>query len=55
MDVRPAHILAPEAYAGLLQRPGVRPEQHVRLQVYGHLLEGPESVVEWVRGTLLTD
>jgi trans-aconitate 2-methyltransferase len=27
----------------------------VRLQVYGHLLSSPEAVVEWVKGTLLTD
>ena len=29
--------------------------QSVRLQVYGHVLELPDAVVEWVRGTLLTD
>ena len=29
--------------------------QSVRLQVYGHVLESPDAVVEWVRGTLLTD
>ena len=52
--VRRSHILTPEAYAGLLNALGFA-QQHVRLQVYGHLLEGPESVVEWVRGTLLTD
>ena len=27
----------------------------MRLQVYGHVLESPDAVVEWVRGTLLTD
>lgn len=31
------------------------PEQHVREQVYGHHLAGPEEVVEWTKGTLLTD
>jgi trans-aconitate 2-methyltransferase len=47
-------VLAPEAYATLLHRLGFR-EQHVRLQVYAHELESREAVVEWVRGSLLTD
>ena len=29
--------------------------QHVRLQVYLHLLPEPGAVVDWVKGTLLTD
>jgi len=52
--VKPTHVLAPEAYARLLDRLGYR-EQHVRLQVYVHHLSGPEQVIEWVRGTTLTD
>jgi trans-aconitate 2-methyltransferase len=44
----------PERYAELLDRLGFG-EQHVRLQVYGHHLSGREEVVEWVKGTLLTD
>jgi trans-aconitate 2-methyltransferase len=52
--VRRSHILTPEVYATLLDRLGFA-EQHVRLQVYGHHLPGPEGVVEWVKGTLLTD
>ncbi len=44
----------PERYAEVLDRLGFA-EQHVRLQVYGHHLAGREEVVEWVRGTLLTD
>jgi trans-aconitate 2-methyltransferase len=55
-DVVPAgdqNVLAPEAYARLLDRLGYR-RQHVRLQVYGHQLGGREDVVEWVRGTTLT-
>ncbi len=47
-------LLAPVRYAELLQGLGfVR--QKVRVEVYGHLLESSEQVVEWVRGALLTD
>lgn len=52
--VRLSPVLAPEQYAELLDRLGYR-EQHVRLQVYGHHLESRDDVVEWVKGTLLTD
>ncbi|MBI3891811.1 MAG: methyltransferase domain-containing protein [Candidatus Wallbacteria bacterium] len=51
---RESYVLAPEAYSALLHRCEFR-EQHVRLQVYGHLLESSAGVVEWVKGTLLTD
>lgn len=44
----------PGWYAEMLYRAGFV-EQHVRLQVYTHLLEGPEAVVEWMRGSMLTD
>ena len=44
----------PEWYAELLARLGFE-EQHVRLQVYLHRLAGREEVVEWVKGSLLTD
>ena len=46
--------LAPEAYAELLDQLGFR-KQHVRLQVYAHRLGSRAEVVEWVRGSLLTD
>lgn len=52
-DAVARNVLAPEAYARLLWDLGLR-EQTVRLQVYPHLLEGPEGVVEWVKGTTLT-
>lgn len=47
-------VLPPEDYAILLHDLGFR-QQHVRLQVYLHLLESRDEVVEWVKGTLLTD
>jgi trans-aconitate 2-methyltransferase len=47
-------VLPPEDYATLLHTLGFV-AQSVRLQVYGHLLESTDAVVEWVRGTLLTD
>lgn len=47
-------VLQPEAYAALLYRLGFS-RQSVRLQVYGHVLDGREDVIEWVKGTLLTD
>jgi trans-aconitate 2-methyltransferase len=46
-------VLAPEQYADLLHRQGFT-EQVVRLQVYGHVLESTEAVVEWIKGSLLT-
>ena len=50
---RPAYVLEPEHYAELLHRLGYK-RQHVRLQVYGHVLPSANHVVEWVRGALLT-
>ena len=52
--VRQSPVLAPEAYAALLNRLGYR-RQHVRLQVYGHELPARDTVIEWVRGSVLTD
>jgi trans-aconitate 2-methyltransferase len=51
---RVSPVQAPERYAELLERLGFV-EQHVRLQIYPHHLAGPEQVIEWSRGTLLTD
>jgi trans-aconitate 2-methyltransferase len=51
---RKSPMLPPETYAELLFRLGFK-EQHVRLQVYAHELASRDEVVEWVRGTLLTD
>lgn len=47
-------VLPPEQYAEMLDalRFG---DLHVRLQVYGHHLESSDGVIEWVKGTLLTD
>jgi trans-aconitate 2-methyltransferase len=47
-------VMRPEEYAIVLDRLGYR-EQRVRLEVYGHHLGGREDVIEWVKGTLLTD
>ena len=52
--VRNRSVLTPVEYALLLRRLGFA-EQEVRLQVYVHELSEPADVVEWCRGTLLTD
>jgi trans-aconitate 2-methyltransferase len=51
---RTSPVLRPEEYARLLFRLGYG-TQTMRLQIYGSVLPGPEDVVEWVRGTLLTE
>jgi trans-aconitate 2-methyltransferase len=54
IEPRAAYVLPVERYASLLHQLGfVR--QHVRMQVYGHVLESADAVVEWVRGALLTE
>ncbi|TMA25784.1 MAG: methyltransferase domain-containing protein [Deltaproteobacteria bacterium] len=51
---RRAELLEPAQYSSWLHKLGfVR--QQVRLQIYAHLLESREQVIEWVRGALLTD
>jgi trans-aconitate 2-methyltransferase len=53
-SAHPRNVLAPEVYSQLLDRLGFS-EQTVHLQVYAHHLDSREDVVEWVRGSLLTD
>ncbi len=55
-NLEPRHdpMLPVEEYASLLYAIGFK-RQHVRLQVYGHEMESPASVIEWVKGTLLTE
>jgi trans-aconitate 2-methyltransferase len=48
-----ANVLTPELYAEVMHRAGFA-EQHVRLQVYGHVLDSVDGVVEWTKGTSLT-
>ena len=47
------NVLEPEQYAQLLFELGFL-RQHVRLQVYPHVLTSSRDVVQWVRGTTLT-
>jgi trans-aconitate 2-methyltransferase len=54
IEPRQSPVLPPERYAELLHRLGFA-RQQVRLQIYGHLLDSPADIVEWVKGTLLTD
>jgi trans-aconitate 2-methyltransferase len=52
--VRETPVLEPEEYASALFRLGTA-EQQVSLRVYAHPLPSRDAVVDWVRGTLLTD
>ena len=47
------NVLEPEQYSQILFDLGFE-SQHVRLQVYPHVLPSSRAVVEWVRGTTLT-
>ncbi len=51
-SVRP--VLPAEEYTRLLHKLGFT-KQRVFVQVYGHKLECKDDVVEWVKGTLLTE
>lgn len=50
---RKSSLLSAEGYASLLFGLGFK-KQSVAIHVYSHLLNDRESVIEWVRGTLLT-
>jgi len=50
---RTVNVLPPESYAVLLHCLGFK-RQHVRLQVYGHVLPSTRDVVEWTKGSTLT-
>jgi trans-aconitate 2-methyltransferase len=52
--VRTSPLLEPEAYAHLLFQLGFA-RQRVRFEVFAHPLPARDDVVEWVRGTTLTD
>jgi trans-aconitate 2-methyltransferase len=52
--VREVPVRQPEWYASLLYELGFE-TQVVRLHVYPHVLDTTGDVVEWVKGTLLTD
>ena len=52
--VRQWPVLPAERYAGILNDLGFE-DLTVRLEVYGHTLESSDGVVEWVKGSLLTD
>ena len=52
--VRTFGTLSPEAYAELLWRLGA-PDPMCLARIYGHVLASSADVVEWVRGSLLTD
>jgi trans-aconitate 2-methyltransferase len=54
LDPRRSPMQPPERYAEILHHLGFA-RQHVRLQIYGHVLDSSSDVVEWVKGTLLTD
>ena len=52
IDAPRQRVLAPEQYSDLLFDLGFA-EQHVRLQVYLHVLPSTADVVEWTRATFL--
>ena len=51
---RPQPVLTPDGYARLLHRAGLV-EQRAHLAVYPHVLASRDDVVEWMKGTLLTE
>jgi trans-aconitate 2-methyltransferase len=53
LNVRHSPVLAPEAYAELLWKNGLRDIQ-VFVKVYLHPMASARQVIEWTKGTLLT-
>lgn len=53
LDPVAENVLEPEQYSQILFDLGFE-QQHVRLQVYPHVLPSSRAVVQWVRGTTLT-
>jgi len=51
---KPQPVLTPEAYARVFYKCGFA-ETNVRLIVYPHVLAGRADVIEWTKGTLLTE
>jgi trans-aconitate 2-methyltransferase len=51
---RPQPVLTAEKYARLLYRSGFV-EQSVRLILYPHVLDRSTDIIEWMKGTLLTE
>jgi trans-aconitate 2-methyltransferase len=51
---KPQPVLTPDAYSRLLYRCGFA-DPTVRLIVYPHVLEAREAVVDWFKGSLLTE
>lgn len=51
---QPPFVLTPEDYARVLYDSGFE-DPETRLMIYPHVLAGPEAVVEWMKGTLLTE
>jgi trans-aconitate 2-methyltransferase len=52
--VRHAPVLALEDYASLIEKIGLV-DQRVHMHVYAHRLESRVGMVDWVKGTMLTD
>ena len=52
--VRAVAVLSPELYSAALYELGFA-RQNVVLKVYPHVLESRGAIVEWVKGTMLTD
>jgi trans-aconitate 2-methyltransferase len=53
IEPRTVNVRPPESYATLLHGLGFT-RQHVRVQVYGHVLPSTADVVEWTKGSTLT-